>query len=304
MSTEAWKTQSERSTPSMLNFIIWVALTLGRPAARALLPPIVFYFCLTSRATRLASRNFLSRVLTRPPVFGDIYKHVHTFAACTLDRVFLMAHRLRGLQVRVVDPSTMLRARPGEPGCLTLVSHVGSFDVMRVLGAERKQLDFRILMDRAHGAMLQTALERLNPHFASEIIDAGMGGPALVLAMKEAIQKGNMIGVMADRIRAGEPFVEVDFLGGRARLPAAPWLFAAALKVPVQLCFGIYRGGARYDLHFEQFTEPLNLPRGDRSAALQRLAQGYADRLAHYARCAPYNWFNFFDYWSHDAAAG
>ena len=25
--------------------------------------------------------------------------------------------------------------------------------------------------------------------------------------------------------------------------------------------------------------------------------QRYADRLAHYARSAPYNWFNFYDFW-------
>jgi len=25
--------------------------------------------------------------------------------------------------------------------------------------------------------------------------------------------------------------------------------------------------------------------------------QHYADRLTHYCRLAPYNWFNFFDFW-------
>jgi predicted LPLAT superfamily acyltransferase len=25
--------------------------------------------------------------------------------------------------------------------------------------------------------------------------------------------------------------------------------------------------------------------------------QRYADRLTHYCRIAPYNWFNFFDFW-------
>jgi len=32
------------------------------------------------------------------------------------------------------------------------------------------------------------------------------------------------------------------------------------------------------------------------------IIQRYADRLAHYARLAPYNWFNFYDYWEEDGS--
>ena len=34
-----------------------------------------------------------------------------------------------------------------------------------------------------------------------------------------------------------------------------------------------------------------------KTTLLQDYAQRYADRLAHHARLAPYNWFNFYDYW-------
>jgi len=32
-------------------------------------------------------------------------------------------------------------------------------------------------------------------------------------------------------------------------------------------------------------------------AAIRVAMQHYADRLTHYCRSAPYNWFNFFDFW-------
>lgn len=38
-------------------------------------------------------------------------------------------------------------------------------------------------------------------------------------------------------------------------------------------------------------------PRADRDAAIRAAMQHYADRLTHYCRLAPYNWFNFFDFW-------
>jgi predicted LPLAT superfamily acyltransferase len=30
---------------------------------------------------------------------------------------------------------------------------------------------------------------------------------------------------------------------------------------------------------------------------IEPLFQRYADRLEHYCRVAPYNWFNFYDFW-------
>ena len=36
---------------------------------------------------------------------------------------------------------------------------------------------------------------------------------------------------------------------------------------------------------------------GERSAAIEQLLRRYAERLEHYCRLAPYNWFNFYDFW-------
>jgi predicted LPLAT superfamily acyltransferase len=46
----------------------------------------------------------------------------------------------------------------------------------------------------------------------------------------------------------------------------------------------------------------VRLPRAGRDAALAEWAQHFAHRLAWYARFAPYNWFNFYDYWAPRAA--
>jgi predicted LPLAT superfamily acyltransferase len=68
--------------------------------------------------------------------------------------------------------------------------------------------------------------------------------------------------------------------------------------VPVVLAFGLYRGGNRYQLVFETFSEGLDLPRRQRAPALAALIRDYAAMLEHYTRSAPYNWFNFYDFWN------
>jgi predicted LPLAT superfamily acyltransferase len=66
---------------------------------------------------------------------------------------------------------------------------------------------------------------------------------------------------------------------------------------------GLYRGGNRYDIHFESLADFSQVePRG-RSAAVRSAMTRYAALLEQYCRIAPYNWFNFFDFWRAPAAA-
>ena len=67
---------------------------------------------------------------------------------------------------------------------------------------------------------------------------------------------------------------------------------------------GLYRGGKRYDVRFEplaDFTEPI-ADVADRERRLREALQAYVQRLEALCREAPYNWFNFFDFWHEDEA--
>ncbi|MGH8640712.1 MAG: acyl-CoA synthetase, partial [Burkholderiales bacterium] len=69
------------------------------------------------------------------------------------------------------------------------------------------------------------------------------------------------------------------------------------LKRPVALMFGLYRGGNRYDIHIERFFDSSRVRGVDRDTMLEQLVEHYAQRVEHHCRQAPYNWFNFYDYW-------
>ena len=60
---------------------------------------------------------------------------------------------------------------------------------------------------------------------------------------------------------------------------------------------GIYRGGNRYELFFEVLAMPPE-NRRDGEAWLDAAMRNYVTRLEHYCREAPYNWFNFYDFWA------
>ena len=96
--------------------------------------------------------------------------------------------------------------------------------------------------------------------------------------------------------------MSAPFLGENAQFPTAPFRIALMLKRPVVLMLGLYRGGNRYELHFEQLFDPVGVDRARRQAMIEAAVSTYAARLEHYCRQAPYNWFNFYDFWNEPTA--
>lgn len=299
-----WKTRPEGGGFFALWLIRTIAKRLGRRVARPLLWPITAYFLIKRGPERRASRVFLSRALGRSATLWDGAKHVHTFASTILDRVFLLGGDLDRFDVAVTGLDDVHAVLDQGRGVLLFGSHLGSFDVLRVLATRRPDYVIRVVLDKGQSPALMKLLDALNPTIAASVIDAAQDGPSVVMAMKEALDAGALVAMLVDRARPDEPALPASFLGHTARFPTTPWLIAAALKVPVVLGFGLYGGRNRYELCFEAFApEPLDVPRARRAEALALLIRRYASRLETMTRHAPYNWFNFYDFWADDHAA-
>lgn len=299
----SWKQRPEGGSRFALWLIRAIGLYGGRGFARLCLHPITLYFLTVRGPERRASRAYLARVFGRPATLAEVARHLHTFACTILDRLFLLTERFQRFDVRLHGIDDLHRAMDRGLGVLLFGSHHGSFEALRVLSQTRPDVRVRVVLDKGHSAVITQLLDAMNPQIASGVIDAGQDGTAIVLAIKQAADEGALIGLLADRAQPGEATLRVPFLGEDAPFPTAHFSIAAALQIPIVLCFGLYRGGRRYDLHFETFSDALALPRDKRREALTAALTRYAQRLEHYVRLAPYNWFNFYDFWHTDAPA-
>jgi predicted LPLAT superfamily acyltransferase len=297
MSTQ-WQAHKERSTPLAIKTIIWIALHLGRSTARLLLYPIAGYFLLFAPKQRRASLNYLKRVLKRQPNWLDVAKHIHCFSSTILDRVYLITGQFGQLNISFPKENMPLKYSQSGIGCLLLGSHVGSFEVLRSYAVKKCPLPIKILMYEGQTPMIIKIFHSLNPDVANTLIPLD-GSPNSLLKVKEAIDDNYAVGMLGDRVMAGskEKTVRCRLLGEEVELPSAPYLIAASLKVPLIVFFGIYHGGNRYQIHFELLAEERTLSRTHRQQDIQQWAQKYADILEKHLLAAPYNWFNFYDYW-------
>jgi predicted LPLAT superfamily acyltransferase len=290
-----WVARPERSSVAAIRFIVWVALRLGRPAARLLLYPICLYFVVFSRKPRRASAKFLERALGRRPGFTDLFRHYHVFAACLLDRVFFLNDQTDQFDIHVHGEEVAVEMLKRGTGCLLLGGHMGSFEAIRTLGRKQPGLKVSLVMYEENARKINSVLGAINPDLALEVI--ALGRPDSMLKVRESLDRGDFVGMLGDRTLEGEGEIRLPFMGEPASFATGPFQLASLLKRPVVLMVGLYGGGRRYDVHFEQLADFSTVSTPERAGEVRQAAGRFAERLEHFARLSPYNWFNFYDFW-------
>ncbi len=294
-----WAAQPERGSAGLLRAALWLLTRAGWRFGQALLVPITAWFLLTSGTARAASRDYLRRVLGRPARWWEVARHFHTFACAVLDRVFLLSGRLGGFRIRTKGLEHVASVLSRGQGCILLGAHLGSFEVLRSI-AQNAPVPVWALMYRRNAGAMTRLLDRLCPDICTSVIE--VGDTASMIRAHECVERGEIVGILADRAPPGHRMVLAPFLGSPAAFPAGPFILASTLGVPVVLFHGVRLGPRRYAVRFEPFADCVTLRRANRDADLHGWVGRYAAMLERACRAHPYNWFNFFPFWGHDAA--
>ena len=302
-----WRDRRERGSNGAIRLIIWLAIHVGRGLCRVLLVPICAYFFVTAPQSRRASQDFLRRALGRAATWRETFIHLFVFSTTLLDRVYLLHGRHRELDVAVTNEAVFWNALAAGRGCLLFGSHLGSFEMLGIVGSVEKKLAINMVMHVNDSARLGGLIMGGQASLPYKIIP--LGEPGSMLRVKECLDRGEVVGILADRVYADEATQSLPFLGSPARFSLSPWRLARLTGAPVVTVFGLFRGGRRYEIVFESLAARVDngrtgadvLPAASAepiTLSSQRCLAAYVSTLERHARTFPYNWFNFYDYWS------
>ena len=290
-----WRTQRERSNLPTLRLMVWISLTCGRRVSRLVLYGIALYFTLFAPRARRASRPYLQRALGRAPGWRDHFQHILSFASTIHDRVYFLNGRADLFEIEVQGAEALLAALAEQSGALLIGAHLGSFEALRALGRQRAGLEVTMLMHADNARKIGQILASINPQAQEDILS--LGQPDSMLAARDRLDAGHLVGMLADRGLGDDPSHLASFLGQPAAFPLGPWKVAALLRRPVFFMAALYLGGRRYRIHLEPLADFSRVAPSEREAAMHAAIERYAERLSQHCRQTPYNWFNFYDFW-------
>lgn len=290
-----WLKRQERSNIPMLRIMTWISLRLGRKVARSVLHLIALYFVLFAPDSRSASLSYLPRALGRPATWLDLYRHFFCFAATIHDRIYLINRRYDLFDIHIQGKENICSLIDEGKGVFLMGAHLGSFEVMRAIGRQIPGLRVAMVMHQDNAQKINGMLAAINPEASMDVIP--LGRIDSMLQVQQRLDDGMLVGMLSDRTLGDEQVTEINLLGESAMLPTGSFRMAALLRRPVVFMVGLYMGGNRYQVHFETLADFSNISTGQRSQVVDQAILRYTELLNHYTRLAPYNWFNFFDYW-------
>ena len=279
------------------------AVRTQRGAARSVSDHAVFPDPSRSRATRLARLPGTGQRAAGEPVAGG--------AAPSLLRRYDPRSRVPAVRALQALRHPCLRprlncARPGRSSRACSCSARISAASMRCACSRSSAptCKMRVVIDVEQNPALSDFLNALNPELARSIINAAPDGTNTALAIKEALDEKALVTLLVDRARPGNQVVLCDFLGHPAPFPTV----ALAARGRAQGAGGAVLRPVSRRQSLRPALRDVRRHAGSwnargASSSLRAAIQRFADRLAHHARDAPYNWFNFYDFWQTEDSA-
>ena len=266
-----------------------------------------WFFALVSRIIAAGFFLFSANVKESIRFYSRVYpkrkRLFHAYSAFQQYQNFTTIHYDRFLSGHGQPPVFQsqgwekLEKRAGDKGAILLMSHLGNWEMAANLLKQQKTTRKLLLY---MGVKEKEGLEGMQKSHLQQAgveiigIEKDGGSPFDAVAGIRFLEEGGLVSMTGDIVwRADQRQREVDFLGGKAFVPEAPYVFALVSGTPI-FCFFSFRTGK----NSYRFTlaEPIVVEcadRKEREQCIQAAAQQYATLLEQQLLAHPLEWYHF-----------
>ncbi len=225
-----------------------------------------------------------------------IFRTMHGFAWCLTERYErLVTDRPFAVEVEALENWNAV-TRDGR-GFVMVTAHLGLYEVGSMLAAVKERRHVHLVREpevdpRAQAFIRQCVAAVQGTHYTMHFQN---GDPLQGMALVEALKRGEIVAMQADRPRAGGRTVDARLFGRPFAAPAGPAALARTAGVPMLAVFALREGrrGVRM-----VFRPPIDVAAtADRNVGLADAMQRVAAEIEAGIRRAPHQWFVFRELW-------
>jgi KDO2-lipid IV(A) lauroyltransferase len=203
----------------------------------------------------------------------------------------------RAFAVELEAPEHWRAVADGGRGFVMVTAHLGLYEAGSMVPAEKTARHVHLVREpeldpRAQAFIAETVAAVQGPHYRMHFQG---GDPLQAMVLVEALDRGEIVAVQADRPHAGGKTVPATLFARPFVLPAGPAVLARTARVPMLPVFALRIGRRRFRL---VFRPPIEVARtADRGADLAAAMREVAGEIERAIRRAPEQWFVFRELW-------
>ncbi|GGN05561.1 lipid A biosynthesis acyltransferase [Dyadobacter beijingensis] len=283
-----WDGKTKGSLTGYKIFLFFIN-TLGLGFAYGLLRVVTFYYYLFAAKPRKALLDFYTNTLH---IAGSeartmARRNFYIFGQTLVDRAAFLLGKDRQFSHIFENEQYLIDIRDAGKGGILLSAHLGNWETAGNLLKGRITPTINIVM-------LDAEVENIKKY-----MDLSTGGSRFkviaikddlshIISIRNALVNNEFVAIHADRYLDGAKFIELDFLGRKAKFPYGPFVIASKFNAPVTFVFAAKDG--KYSYHLSA-TKPI-----DKKMKPEEIAQLYVEELERKVKAFPEQWFNYFNF--------
>ncbi len=300
-----WSEIKEKGNVSLIQLLLWIYQFFGKNIFNLLLMPVMLYYYLSSHLARNSSKAYLQKIyqygcthpdFSKPPGWLHSYKHFLHFGFAISDKISAWLGDLQHSDIIFEKSEELLHLQRQGKGALILSAHLGNIEMARAIAD--KYIKMNALVFTKNAMKFNKVFQRVSPKVSQHLLHVDNIGLDTAVILKEKVDRGEFVIILADRTPISSPdrVNTCHFLGYPASFGQGAFILGNLLNCPVYTMF-VLKEQKTYRIYLDLFTKRITLPRKQRQQALQKYIEKYAQQLEKYCLKAPYQWFNFFDFW-------
>jgi len=283
-----WDGKTKGSLTGYKIFLFFIN-TLGLGFAYGLLRLVTYYYYLFAAKPRRALLDFYQNTLhiAGPDARKMARKNFYIFGQTLVDRAAFLLGKDRQFSHVFENEQYLIDIRDAGRGGILLSAHVGNWETAGNLLKGRITPTINIVM-------LDAEVENIKKY-----MDLSTGGSRFkviaikddlshIISIRNALVNNEFVAIHADRYLEGAKYIEMDFLGRKAKFPYGPFVIASKFNAPVTFVFAAKDG--KYSYHLSS-TKPI-----EGKMKPEEIAQLYVEELERKVKAFPEQWFNYFNF--------
>jgi predicted LPLAT superfamily acyltransferase len=262
---------------------------LGLGFAYLLLRVVTFYYYIFAAKPRRVLLEFYRNTLH----FSDrqasqlIRRNFYIFGQTLVDRAAFLLGKDSAYSHTFENEQYLIDIRDAGKGGILLSAHLGNWETAGNLLKGRITPTINIVMLDAEVESIKKYMDLSTGGSRFKVI-AIKDDLSHVIAIRNALINNEFVAIHADRYLEGAKFIEMEFLGKKARFPLGPFVIASKFDAPVTFVFAAKDGTRSYHL---SATSPLNS-----KMKPEEIAKLYVQELEKKVKTYPEQWFNYFNF--------
>ncbi|MGN7888041.1 LpxL/LpxP family acyltransferase [Dyadobacter sp. 22481] len=283
-----WDGKTKGSLTGYKIFLFFIN-TLGLGFAYGLLRAVTYYYYLFAAKPRRALLDFYQNTLhiTSSDARKMARRNFYIFGQTLVDRAAFLLGKDREFSHIFENEQYLIDIRNAGKGGILLSAHVGNWETAGNLLKGRITPTINIVM-------LDAEVENIKKY-----MDLSTGGSRFrviaikddlshIISIRNALVNNEFVAIHADRYLEGAKYIEMDFLGRKAKFPYGPFVIASKFNAPVTFVFAAKDGKFSYHL---SATKPI-----EQKMKPEEIARLYVDELERKVKAFPEQWFNYFNF--------